>query len=190
MISSLNSRIYIIRRLKNYLSFKSILKMVDGIFTSKLRYGLQLMGKVRTSIEDQETAEFKAIQVVQNNLLRLLNGTKTKDMVSIPVMLKKFNMLSANQLNASMKLLEVWKAINLPDYPLKINRQEIHTTGINTRADKVNRPIEVGKTNLCQKTCVSDAIRLWNKAPRSVTESASLHQVKNQIRMYVKSLPT
>ena len=190
LISSLNSRIYIIRRLKNYLSFKSILKMVDGIFTSKLRYGLQLMGKVRTSIEDQETAEFKAIQVVQNNLLRLLNGTKTKDMVSIPVMLKKFNMLSANQLNASMKLLEVWKAINLPDYPLKINRQEIHTTGINTRADKVNRPIEVGKTNLCQKTCVSDAIRLWNKAPGSVTESASLHQVKNQIRMYVKSLPT
>ena len=77
--------------------------MVDGIFTSKLRYGLQLMGKVRTSIEDQETTEFKAIQVVQDNLLRLLNGTKTKDMVSIPVMLKKFNMLSANQLNASMK---------------------------------------------------------------------------------------
>ena len=98
--------------------------MVDGLFTSKLRYGLQLLGKVRLSIEDPETSEFKAIQIVQNNLLRLLNGTKIKDMVSISVMLKRFKMLSANQLNASMKLLEVWKAINLEDYPLLINRQE------------------------------------------------------------------
>ena len=79
LISSLKSQIYIIQKLKNYLSFKSILKMVDGLFTSKLRYGLQLMGKVRISIEDPETSEFKAIQVIQNNLLRLLNGTKIKD---------------------------------------------------------------------------------------------------------------
>ena len=54
--------------------------------------------------------------MVQNNLLRLLNGAKIKDMVSIPVMLKRYNMLSANQLNASIKLLEVWKAINLKDF--------------------------------------------------------------------------
>ena len=90
--------------------------MVDGLFTSKLSYGLQLMGKVRISIEDPETSEFKAIQVVQNNLLRLLNRTKIKDIMSIPVMLKRYNMLSANQLNASIKLLEVWKAINLKDF--------------------------------------------------------------------------
>ena len=48
LISALNSRLYIIRRLQSHLSKKSVFKVVDGIFTSKLRYGLQLFGKVRT----------------------------------------------------------------------------------------------------------------------------------------------
>ena len=74
-----------------------------GLFTSKLRYGVQLLGKVRTSNEDPECQIFKDIQLVQNNLLRTLNGSKIKDMVSIQQMLEKFNMLSANQLNASVK---------------------------------------------------------------------------------------
>ena len=38
--------------------------MVDGLFTSKLRYGIQLIGKVRMSKEDPAGADFKAIQLV------------------------------------------------------------------------------------------------------------------------------
>ena len=106
------------------LAFKSIIKLVDGLFTSKLRYGVQLLGKVRTSMEDPVGAEFKAVQLVQNNLLRTLNGTKIKDKVSISSMLDKFNMQSVNQLNAGVKLLEVWKALTVDDYPLIIKRQE------------------------------------------------------------------
>ena len=108
------------RRLKQHLAFKSVIKLVDGLFTSKLRYGLQLMGKVRTSNEDTVGAEFKDIQLVQNNLLRTLNGTKVKDKISIASMLDKFKMQSVNQTNASIKLLEVWKALNLDDYPLSM----------------------------------------------------------------------
>ena len=55
---------------------RSILKMVDGIFVSKICYGLQLLGKVRTSSQDSECADFKEIQLVQNKLLRTLNGSK------------------------------------------------------------------------------------------------------------------
>ena len=47
VLSSLNSRLYILRRMRNHLSKQAILKMVDGIFVSKIRYGLQLLGKVR-----------------------------------------------------------------------------------------------------------------------------------------------
>ena len=50
--------------------------MVDGIFVSKICYGLQLLGKVRTSSQDSECADFKEIQLVQNKLLRTLNGCK------------------------------------------------------------------------------------------------------------------
>ena len=63
-------------------------------------------------------AEFKAIQLVQNNLLRTLNRSKIKDKVSVSSMLEKFNMQSINQLNASVKLLDMWKALNVDNYPL------------------------------------------------------------------------
>ena len=115
LISSLNSRLYIIRRLQSHLSKKSIIKLVDGLFTSKLCYGLQLYGKVRTLNSEPVCEDFKDIQLIQNNLLRALNCTKVKDMVPIITLLNKFGMASVNQLNAQCKLLEIWKALNMED---------------------------------------------------------------------------
>ena len=87
-------------------------------------------------------------------------------------------MLSANQINASVKLLEVWKALKLDNYPLTINKQKCDHENVNTRANIENKPIEIGKTILTQKTCVSDAIRIWNRAPKQITESTSVYQAK------------
>ena len=171
------------------MAFKSVIKLVDGLFTSRLRYGIQLLGKVRISTEDPVGAEFRAIQLVQNNLLRTLNGTKIKDMVSISSMLDKFSMQSVNQLNAGVKLLEVWKAISVDDYPLSLKRQENNSLSTSTRADLAGRPIEIGKTTLTQKTSVSDSIHLWNRAPKKVQESKTLYQAKKEIKAYVKLLP-
>ncbi len=131
---------------------------------------------------------FKNIQCIQNNLLRTLNGSKIKDKVSISSMLDTYNMLSVNQLNASIKLLMVWKSLNIDNYPLKIDRQKSSATCRTTRADSAGKPIEIGKSLLVQKTSVSDAIRVWNRSPTSVTGSVSLCQAKNEIRKFVKLL--
>ena len=53
----------------------------------------------------------------------------------------------------------------------------------------VIRPKEIGKTLLVQKTCVSDAIHLWNSAPSSITNSITLSQAKTEIKKYVKLMP-
>ena len=42
VISSLNQRLFFIRRLKNSLNHDGLRKVADSLFTSKLRYGLQL----------------------------------------------------------------------------------------------------------------------------------------------------
>ena len=76
VLSSLNSRLFIIRRLTSHVSHSSILKMVDRLFTSKIRYGLQLYGKARLTKNVPECVNFEFIQLVQNKLLRALNGTK------------------------------------------------------------------------------------------------------------------
>ena len=52
MLASLNQRLFFIRRLKNHVGSAAILKICNGLFISKLRYGLQLLGSVRMQESD------------------------------------------------------------------------------------------------------------------------------------------
>ena len=189
VLSALNSRLYIIRRLQNHLSKKSVLKMVDGIFVSKIRYGLQLLGKVRLTGQDPENEDLREIQLVQNKLLRSLNGTKLRDKISTKQLLSKFDMMSVNQLNAQVKLLEIWKALNMDNYPLQVRQQNVPAMGAVTRASQRGRPVEIGKTNLTKCTSISDAVRIWNQAPDVITEAKTLYGAKKSIKIFAKSLP-
>ena len=77
----------------------------------------------------------------------------------------------------------------MQSYPLHIKKQESNALGVLTRATERGRPINIGKSSLTSKTCVSDAVRIWNQAPVEVTGSMSLYMVKKAIKRYVKSLP-
>ena len=98
-------------------------------------------------------------------------------------------MSSVNQLNAQAKLLEIWKALNVPKYPLSIQLQTDDHRGVSTRADCKGRPCEIGRTNLTQKTCISDAIKLWNLAPEIIKQSKNVAQAKTEIKKYAKTIP-
>ena len=114
----------------------------------KIKYGLQLYGNVRTKESDEKCADFKAIQVLQNNLLRFLNGSKIKDKISVRNLLTKFELLSVNQLAAQIKLGEMWKAMIIEDYPLKVEQRRIMEEGAATRAATSSKPCEIGKSLL------------------------------------------
>ena len=124
-----------------------------------------------------------------NKLLRTLNGSTVVDRISTKCLLEKFGISSVNQINAQIKLLEMWKALNVKDYPLLIKQQEPHAGGVVTRASDLGRPIEIGKSTLTKNTCVSDAVRIWNLAPREVTDSTSLYMAKKAIKIYTRTLP-
>ena len=91
--------------------------------------------------------------------------------------------------NVYVKLLEIWKALNVDDYPLKVQRQSRDDSRVSTRADSVKKPVEIGKTPVVQKTCVSDAIRIWNMAPDIITTCSSLSVAKSEIKKFVRQLP-
>ena len=55
VIPSLKQRLYLIKRLKNQVNKERLRKIADSIWTSKIRYGLQLYGQVRLSYEDKKT---------------------------------------------------------------------------------------------------------------------------------------
>ena len=55
LISSFNTRLFLIKRLSNYISKDRLKKISESLYMSKLRYGVQLYGNVRTKNEDPGT---------------------------------------------------------------------------------------------------------------------------------------
>ena len=90
---ALNRRLFSIRQLRNHLNTTSLMKLVDGLFISKIRYGLQLIGKVRILESDPSNKDIENVQKVQNKLLRMFTNTKLQDMVSTSSLLKQTNMI-------------------------------------------------------------------------------------------------
>ena len=102
LTSALNMRLFALKRLKNHIGQKALKKVADGIFTSKLRYGLQLFGKVRRNIEDPINEDISALQKLQNKMLRLITGTSLQDRISTKKLLEQTNSLSIHQINAQI----------------------------------------------------------------------------------------
>ena len=82
LLSSLNQR-----RLRNSLNYDGLRKVTEGLFTSKLRYELKLLGPIRWQKEDVASTVMSQIQIAQNKLLRFLNKTKISDEIKIETML-------------------------------------------------------------------------------------------------------
>ena len=118
----------LVRRIQNQLPKDKLLCVVHSLWMSRLRYGLQLYSRSVLKEEDPRSSTLKTLQITQNRMLRAINKTKICDRISVQSMLKKFNLLSVNQLAIQIKLTEVWKSINVPSHPLRLEPFNDHST--------------------------------------------------------------
>ena len=63
---------------------------------------------------------------------------------------------------------------------------DLNNHGTPTGACAIGRPCEIGKSTLTQNTCVSDAIKLWNQSPPSITTSKNMYHAKRAIKLFIK----
>ena len=122
-------------------------------------------------------------------MLRYMNGSKIADKISTTSILSKFETLSVNQLNAQIKLVDMWKANNLINYPTKIHKIDPNELRTTTRAVTSGRLKEVGLTVCAKNTFFNDGVKAWNKAPDSIKNCKTIWAAKKAIKSYVKSLP-
>ena len=127
-INALRRRLFLITRLRNKLNAVSLKRISDSIFNSKIRYGLQLCGKVRIHDSDSKQGFLMNIQKIQNKMFRILNNCSLKDKISTKSIASELKMLSVNQINAQVKLTESWKALNVEKYP-NIVSQKVNDDG-------------------------------------------------------------
>ena len=164
------------------------MKVADSLYTSKIRYGIQLMGKVRTTKEDPTNSLLKKVQVAQNKFARFMAGKGLIDKINTYKILSDIKLLSVNQLNAQIKLQEVWKAQNNKNYPTQwVLDPKI--VDARTRSVQKEALIVDGKGLRLQSTFYSDAANLWNKAPDAIKKSLTIYSAKSEIKKYILTLP-
>ena len=98
-------------------------------------------------------------------------------------------MLSVNQVAAQIKLTEIWKAINVPKFPIKVMKQETPIDSRTTRGVTNGKLIEEGSSTLIINSCIGDATRLWNRAPEGIKNSNIIATAKSEIKKFVLTLP-
>ena len=83
------------------------------------------------------------------------------DKFSAKSVAEKIGLLSVNQINAQVKLTEMWKAINNDSNSLKISIKVKSSEAVTTRSDRNVVLMEKGQTELCKKTFLNDAAFIW-----------------------------
>ena len=123
------------------------------------------------------------------NMFRLLNNTRISDKMNIVKLAQNLKMLSVNQINAQIKLTEMWKATNLKDYPIKLDKKDINEGQRSTRSNFRGDIVLQGKNDLCHTSFLYDASKNWNNASNVIKESTSLYKAKKEIKKNVSTLP-
>ena len=104
-------------------------------------------------------------------------------------MLKKLGWLSLNQMSAEVRLIEVWKALNVEDYCLKDIFQRVESAKTNVRSSGKNRIKSTFKSKLRENSFHYPSVRLWNTAPTEITCATTESAARRAIKKYVLTLP-
>ena len=90
---------------------------------------------------------------------------------------------------AKIKLLEVWKSINIIDYPIQWKRRAEVLKQEGLKASNKPDLVISGRSSIQDSTFINDAARVWNNAPGAVKACKTLYAVKKQIKIYTRTLP-
>ena len=133
----------------------------------------------------QQTQLWKISKKTQNKLVRTLENVRLMEKNKTSDMLTKHKMLSVNQLQAQVKLTELWKAVNSENNPLKFTHQTPAENGMVTRAVSDKKLVQTKGSTLTNDSFIYDATKLWNLAPESIKMSSSLLSAKAEIKIFV-----
>ena len=149
-----------------------------------------MLGKVRQSENEPSNGDLHALQLIQNKLARALFNVKLSDHCSTKSLLTNLDMQSVNQLNAQIKITEIWKAVSKENYPIMVNKYSLGNEERLSRSKTSDTLVVIGHSDLEKSTFKYDALlNLWKNFPDSITKCISLYSAKKAIKCYNKCLP-
>ena len=194
LLSQLSQRLGILKKLKPFTKPSQFSSILNGIFTSKMTYGIQVFGNVwgMRSLDD-EMRRFHAftkednhrLQVIQNQALRLQTGLGWE--ASTCQLVSEGRAMSVQQLTGYHTLMTVFKAVRLkkPSYlaeKFKLrqpNENEIfphrQTNCINVKAN----------LTISRGGIVYRGAKLWNMMDPDLKNEQNLKKFKPKVKKWI-----
>ena len=103
--SKLRSRLYSLRKMEQKVPKSLLIGIADSIFVSILRYALGLFCPIKIKPNDPNHTSINGIEVIYNDLLRLLCSSKRDERKPRKEMLDQVGWLSINQMSCEIRLI-------------------------------------------------------------------------------------
>ena len=194
MMKQLSKRIGMLKQIRRYISDQRFKLILNGLFTSKLIYGITVWGAVwgipgdmdvenRRSISTTKE-DMRKLQVLQNKALRLYLRKPYDTPTSTLLLLG--NQLSVHQLVAYHSAVQVFKIkeSQKPSYHYERLFSRSQSTRSLTSITDANR-IDY-ELALARNSFFYQASRIWNSLPQSIKLSKNVNIFKSSCKTWVK----
>ena len=192
LFKQLSTRVTMLKRLKKFMSPARLKLIMEGLFSSKMIYGMTVWGRVwnipgdldegtRTS-PTMTKEDLRKVQVLQNKCLRLVTNCDYKTPTS--TLIKKTNSLSVHQRIAHLSLCQVYTIFQTRNPVYHYSRlfgKDSTDTHPNTRTtnDCSTKRIEF-KLSMARSSLFYQSSRLWAALPNQVKSYRSKSVFKKQ----------
>ena len=186
----LNQRVGMLRRMKQRIPIEKLIIIAQAIVNSKIFYGSSVYLQPVFEKEEVKTkylpAETRKLQVIQNNMLRMIFGIKLEDQTNMTKLRENIKIFSVNQMCCYQVLIEAFNVIHhrsadtiykkwMPQevrkYPLRRDRQgEVK--------------VIVPHHEKCKGFTWYGA-KFWNQLPVDVRDIKDSEKFKNAVKEYI-----
>ena len=112
LCGKLKQRLGMLRRIKHKIPRDKLKIVAEAIFNSKLRYAISVYLKPRLTEEDEQSKDLQRLQVLQNDMIRLINGKRRSQHTNMKELRAEMKMMSVNQMTVYHALLETFNIKN------------------------------------------------------------------------------
>ena len=182
LINQLKTRLSALKKIAPTSNYKLRKNLANGIFQSKLVYGIQVWGTAPKYL-------IQKIQVIQNNVARLTIGNKSKRW-SQKHLMDEMNWLCINDLITFHTTTTIHQTLNTktPNYMYKRmqNNQQLPT-----RSSAINKlgpkPPNQGNTTHSKNTFIPRSYEIYNNIPDVITAIPGRRFFRTKMKRYLKN---
>ena len=183
---TLRQRLGLMRRIKCKVPREKLKIIAEAIFISKIRYGLPVYYKPRLSDEDPCCNSQEAIQVLHNDMLRLIAGYERRDKINMKRLRERFKMMSVNQLACYHMLMECRNImVNNASRQLKDKLMPEVKSCYELRSESRG---DLKIKRIPKKSCEGFSLfaaRLWNMLPENIRNETKPTQFKAALKPWI-----